>query len=113
MKILIVDDDPVLLMGTQDALERAGHEVFTASSADEAIKLLERYLIQILLTDIDMPGSMDGLKLAAAVRDKWPPVNIVVMSGNRPPAADELPARTRFLAKPALSSDILHALRPW
>ncbi|MBN9042418.1 MAG: two-component system response regulator [Rhizobiales bacterium 62-47] len=113
MKVLVVEDELILLIYVQDALERAGHEVFTASSADQAIKILDRHPIEILMTDIDLPGSMDGLKLAAAVRDRWPPVNIVVMSGNQTPAADEMPARARFLSKPALSGNILHAVRPW
>ena len=57
-------------------------QVLEASNADEAIRILEaRDNVRIVFTDIDMPGSMDGLKLARAVRDRWPPIKIVITSG--------------------------------
>ena len=74
-KILLVDDEPLLLMLGAEVVEEAGFEPLEARNADDAMRLLEKEPdIRILMTDIDMPGSMDGLKLAAAVRDRWPPV---------------------------------------
>jgi two-component system, response regulator PdtaR len=63
------------------------------------LKVLEsRNDIRTIFTDIDLPGSMDGLKLAAAVRDRWPPVNIIVTTGMRAPHRDEMPANSMFIA---------------
>ena len=84
--ILVVEDDFLLSLDTSEALEDAGYDVIAAANADEAIKVLEtRNDIRTIFTDINMPGSMDGLKLAAAVRDRWPPVHIIVTSGMTAP----------------------------
>jgi CheY-like chemotaxis protein len=53
-----------------------------------------------VFTDIQMPGSMDGLRLAHAVRDRWPPVELIVTSGHCQIEANDLPDRGRFIAKP-------------
>ena len=72
-----------------------------ASNADEAIAILEaRSDIAVLFTDIQMPGSMDGLKLAAAVKGRWPPIKIVATSGLVDVRLDDLPEGGRFLPKP-------------
>ncbi|WP_204301479.1 response regulator, partial [Stenotrophomonas maltophilia] len=69
--------------------------------ADQAVKVLEtRSDIGIVMTDIQMRGSMDGLKLTHAIRKRWPPVMLIVMSAPAPPSQDELPAGTSFLSKP-------------
>src|SRR6201985_1847277 len=81
--ILIVEDDLLIRMNALEMIEEAGFEVVEAASADEAIAILERRLdITVVFTDIQMPGTMDGLKLAAAVRDRWPPIKIVATSGH-------------------------------
>lgn len=99
--ILIVEDEAFLLFAIADELREAGYDVLEASNADQAISLLEvRQDIGILFTDIDMPGSMDGLRLSAAVRDRWPPVKIIITSGKRQPAADAMPSGGVFLPKP-------------
>lgn len=100
-KVLVVEDEPLLLMMAAALVEDAGFEAIQASDADEAIRLLETIPdIRILFTDIDMPGSMDGLKLAAAVRNRWPPIEIIVVSGMTRPPASSLPDRGVFFAKP-------------
>src|SRR5215212_11299160 len=110
--VLVVEDEPITRMDVVEQLEEAGFKVFEASDADRAIKILETNpAIRILFTDIDMPGSMDGLKLAAAVRDRWPPINIIVTTGKTPPRDDELPANSRFLRKPYQPSEVLTAIR--
>jgi DNA-binding LytR/AlgR family response regulator len=82
------------------------------ANADEAIKALETCDdIRTIFTDVDLPGSMDGLKLAAAVRDRWPPVNIIVTTGMRAPHHDDMPARSLFVAKPYRSAEVLEAVR--
>jgi CheY-like chemotaxis protein len=99
--VLIVEDEPLIRMDLADMVRDAGHVVLEAADADEAIGLLETSpAIRILVTDIEMPGSMDGLKLATAVRERWPPVAIIVTSGRILPATTQLPSATVFLGKP-------------
>jgi CheY-like chemotaxis protein len=99
--VLIVEDEPLLLMMAVDIVEDAGFQALEARNADEAIRVLEDVTdVAIMWTDIDMPGSMDGLMLAAAVRDRWPPIEIVVVSGMRNPDVGELPERGVFYSKP-------------
>ncbi len=90
----------------------AGFEVIEAADADEAIRILEsRTDIRVVFTDIQMPGSMDGLKLAHAVRNRWPPIKIIVTSGFNFPTEHDLPEGSRFLAKPYDPNTITGALR--
>lgn len=99
--VLVVEDEAFLLFAIADELREAGYHVLEASNADQAIRILEsRQDISILFTDIDMPGSMDGLRLSAAVRDRWPPIKIIITSGKRQPAADAMPSGGVFLPKP-------------
>jgi CheY-like chemotaxis protein len=99
--VLVVEDEAFLLFAIADELREAGFDVLEATNADQAIRLLEtRQDIAILFTDIDMPGSMDGLRLSAAVRDRWPPIKIIVTSGKRQPAQDAMPSGGVFLPKP-------------
>lgn len=100
-RVLVVEDEPLLRMAIADFLEDEGFEVFEAATANEAIAILVNNLeIRVMFTDIDMPGGMDGLKLAAAVRDRWPPIKIVVTSGNRMVKDSELPVECKFFPKP-------------
>ena len=99
--ILVVEDEPLLRMLAVDFIEDAGFDVVEANSADAAVAILEaRTDIRIVFTDIDMPGSMDGMKLAAAVRDRWPPIEIVIVSGHKRHVDITLPARAVFFSKP-------------
>jgi two-component system, response regulator PdtaR len=110
--ILVLEDEPLLRLDISDALSASGYEVIAVSNADDAIKVLEfRNDIHTIFTDVDMPGSMDGLKLAAAVRDRWPPVNIIVTTGMKTPRRDEIPARSLFIAKPYRHVEVLEAVR--
>eukprot|EP01035_Chromulina_nebulosa_P042709 gene42709-57821_t len=79
--VLVVEDEILVRMDIAMSLEAEGFVVLEAANADEAIDILNsRSDIRLMFTDIDMPGSMDGLKLAMAVRDRWPPVKIIVTS---------------------------------
>ncbi len=99
--VLVVEDEPLLRMMAIDLVENAGFEAVEAADADEAVAILEtRTDIRIVFTDIDMPGSMDGMKLAAAVRDRWPPIDIIVVSGHVLLSEGDLPDRSVFFSKP-------------
>jgi CheY-like chemotaxis protein len=112
--ILIVEDEPLVRLCATQALEDAGYQVIEAASADEAIAILEnRRDIRVIFTDIHMPGSMDGLKLAHAVRHRWPPIKIIVTSGREMIAPQDLPDGGRFFAKPYDPAAIKDTLRAW
>lgn len=109
--ILLVEDEPLLRMATHDDLVVAGFDVIDAPNADEAIEILQRRSdIDAVFTDIDMPGSMDGLRLAAVVRDRWPPIKLIVTSGRKTPETNELPPGVPFVAKPFLPERIVSSL---
>ena len=110
--VLIVEDELLLRMNAVDMIKSAGFEVVEAENADEAIEILEiRRDITVVFTDIQMPGSMDGLKLARAVRGRWPPIKIVATSGLVDVGEKDLPEGGRFLAKPYRSEDLAEMLR--
>ena len=99
--VLIVEDEWVVRMVGADALIDAGYEVIEAASADEALGILEAGDdIQVLFTDIRMPGRMDGLALAHLVHDRWPRIRILLTSGDTWPAKSSIPDHGRFLSKP-------------
>jgi DNA-binding NtrC family response regulator len=99
--VLVVEDDVLLRMDIVMSLEDQGFTVFQASNADQAIEILDVNTdIVLMFTDIDMPGSMDGLKLAIAVRDRWPPIKIIVTSGHSNLSDTLLPIEGRFFSKP-------------
>lgn len=99
--VLVVEDEPLLLMAAVDLVEEAGFEAVEARNADEALEILNaRSDIRIVFTDIDMPGSMDGMRLAEMVRDRWPPVEIIIVSGHQKIASADLPSRSVFFSKP-------------
>lgn len=109
--ILMVEDEPLQRMGLTQIVEEAGYAAVEAADADQAIAILERRTdIHIVLADIDMPGSMDGLRLAAMVRDRWPPIEIIVTSAGRAPRLDTIPARSVFLPKPLNERRVRSAL---
>ncbi len=99
--VLIVEDEMVLRMRAVDIVEDAGFVPIETVSADEAIKVLEsRDDISLLFTDIQMPGSMDGLMLAHAVHSRWPHIKIVLVSGQVAVTDADKPADSRFFPKP-------------
>jgi two-component sensor histidine kinase/FixJ family two-component response regulator len=99
--VLIVEDEMLLRMRAVDIVEDAGFYPIEAINADEAISILEtRSDISLLFTDIQMPGSMDGLKLARVVHERWPAIKIILVSGQVIPSDDEKPLDSRFFGKP-------------
>jgi CheY-like chemotaxis protein len=99
--ILVVEDEVLVRMEMVELVEESGFQVYEAGTADEAIRMMEAHpSIHVLITDIDMPGSMDGLKLSHYVRLRWPPVKIIVASSHIKVAPGELPEQGVFLDKP-------------
>jgi CheY-like chemotaxis protein len=110
--VLIVEDEFLLRMNTAEMIGEAGFDVVEAGNADEAIAILEaRPDIHVVFTDVQMPGSMDGLKLARFVRGRWPPIKIVATSGFVNVGKDDLPEGGRFVAKPYRPEYIVATLR--
>jgi CheY-like chemotaxis protein len=110
--VLVVEDEFLLRMDAADAIGAAGFEVIEAANADEAIEVLEtRSDITVVFTDIQMPGSMDGLKLARAVRGRWPPIKIIATSGRLNVGEIDLPEGGRFLPKPYSPAQVTGVLR--
>jgi CheY-like chemotaxis protein len=109
---LVVEDEALLRILAVEVVEEAGFTAIEARDADEAVVLLEsRTDITLLFTDINMPGSMDGLKLAHAVRDRWPPIKILVVSGNQRLHSSDLPTDSCFVGKPYQASALVDELR--
>lgn len=112
IRILVVEDETFIRMDVVEMLRAAGFDIVEATNADEATQMLERDShIRLVFTDIDMPGSMNGLKLAAAVRDRWPPVRIIATSGRFKVQAGDLPADARFIPKPYQPAQVISAVR--
>jgi CheY-like chemotaxis protein len=110
--VLVVEDEPLLRMLAVEVVEEAGFIAIEARDADEAVILLEsRTDITLLFTDINMPGSMDGLKLAHAVRDRWPPIKILVVSGKQQLQSLDLPSNSCFVGKPYQASALVEEIR--
>ena len=99
--ILVVDDEALIRINLAAFFEDEGFQVFEAGNADEAIGILAANpSIQVVLTDVQMPGSMDGVKLAHYVHKRFPPTLLVVASGAVRLTAADLPEHSMFIAKP-------------
>jgi two-component system, response regulator PdtaR len=100
--VLVVEDEPLVRMTAADELDEAGFLVLEAKNADEAIAVLEAHSdeVQVLFTDVDMPGSMNGMALAEQVYQRWPHVLLLISSGYARPHPDEIPDHGHFLPKP-------------
>jgi CheY-like chemotaxis protein len=110
--VLVVEDEMLLRMRAVDMVEDAGYTSVEAVDADEAVAILEsRSDIALLFTDIQMPGSMDGLKLAHAVHERWPPIKIILVSGQLQRANIDIPADSRFFGKPLEAKEMIAEMR--
>jgi two-component sensor histidine kinase/DNA-binding response OmpR family regulator len=111
-KVLVVEDEMLLRMRAVDIVEDAGFTPIEAVNADEALAILEsRSDVDLLFTDIQMPGSMDGLKLAHAVHERWPSIKIILVSGKLTPADSERPTDSRFFGKPLEVKEMIAEIR--
>jgi len=99
--VLVVEDEMLLRMRAVDIVEDAGFNPLEAVNAEDALVLLEsRSDIDLLFTDIQLPGAMNGLKLAYAVHERWPSIKIILVSGQVTPGETDRPTDSRFFAKP-------------
>jgi CheY-like chemotaxis protein len=106
--VLIVEDEMLLRMRAVDMVEDAGFTSIEAVDADQAVAILEsRSDIALLFTDIQMPGSMDGLRLAHAVHERWPPIKIILVSGQLKLSNIDIPANSRFFGKPLEAKNMI------
>ena len=106
--VLIVEDEMLLRMRAVDMVEDAGFIPVEAVDADEAVAILEsRSDVALLFTDIQIPGIMDGLKLAHAVHERWPPIKIILVSGQLRPASIDIPTDSRFFGKPLEAKEMI------
>jgi CheY-like chemotaxis protein len=110
--VLVVEDEMLLRMRVVDMVEDAGYVPVEAVDADEAMAILHaRSDIALMLTDVQMPGSMNGLQLAHAVHERWPPIRIILASGQLKLSGSDIPRDSRFFGKPLQSAEIIAEMR--
>jgi DNA-binding NtrC family response regulator len=109
--VLIVEDEMMLRMRAVDMVVDAGYTPIEALDADEVAILESRSDIALMCTDIQMPGSMDGLGLAHAVHARWPSIKIIVVSGQLNPPSIDLPPCSRFFGKPLEAGQMIAQMR--
>jgi CheY-like chemotaxis protein len=110
--VLVVEDEMMLRMKVVDMVEDAGYIPVEAVDADEAMTILQsRSDIALLLTDVQMPGSMNGLQLAHAVHERWPPIKIILASGQLKLSGSDIPLDSRFFGKPLQSAEVIAEMR--
>jgi CheY-like chemotaxis protein len=110
--ILIVEDEALIRMSAVHMLEDAGFATVEAGNADDAMKILElRSDIRVVFTDINMPGTLDGMRLARWMRGRWPRIHLILTSGLTCPMDKDIPANGRFLRKPYSPEHVIAAIR--
>ena len=109
--VLVVEDHPLVRMAVLQVMIEAGFEPLEAGDAGEAIRMLEaRPDIHLVFTDAEMPGTMNGIELAHYIRNRWPAVKLIVVSGKKEVSPEELPAGARFFHKPYRETSIVEAM---
>jgi len=110
--VLVVEDELLLRMRAVDMVEDAGYASVEAVDADEAFAVLKsRSDIALLFTDIQMPGSLDGLQLAYVVHKHWPSIKIILVSGQLKLSVNDIPPDSRFFGKPLKSGEMTAQMR--
>lgn len=107
--ILVVEDEALVRINSADILGDAGYDILEAADADEALRVLTQHQsVQLLFSDIDMPGTMNGLDLARVVHQRWPHIKLLLTSGHHCISNNLMPADGKFVAKP-WNQDVLIA----
>lgn len=110
--VLIVEDEMFIRMVAVDALEETGFSIVEAGDAHEALEVLERTPgIALIFTDINMPGSLDGMDLAAEVARRWPHIEIIVTSGGVSLNSADIPDAGTFLPKPYATQNLIDMVK--
>ncbi|NGP18300.1 response regulator [Devosia aurantiaca] len=109
---LVVDDEPLVRMDMAELIRENGYEAWEAANASEALGILERAGDAFigLITDVNMPGTRNGMVLANHVRAIWPHIRIIVVSAGRKPFAGELPDNASFIHKPWRPEQVVTAI---
>lgn len=109
--VLVVEDHPLIRLSALDLVSSGGFEGIGAQNADEAIAILEaRPDIHLVFTDVEMPGTMDGIKLAHYIRRRWPEVRLIVASGKLIVEESQLPHGAKFFSKPYGDQSIIEEM---
>ncbi|MCE6076813.1 response regulator [Agrobacterium vitis] len=109
---LVVDDEPLILMNTSDMISDEGFAVVEATTADQAYAFLDKHSsLQLLFTDVQMPGELDGFGLARVVAERWPHICVVIASGAAVPGPDDIPDNATFITKPFTAALVHQVLR--
>lgn len=109
---VVVDDEPLILMGTTDIIADAGYSIVEATTAEQAYEFLKQHSsVELLFTDVQTPGTIDGFELARNVARRWPDICVVVASGAAVPAMGDLPRNAEFISKPFSPETVLEVLR--
>jgi two-component system, response regulator PdtaR len=110
--VLLVEDEPLVRLTQMDILRESGFWVLEAQDADEAFEILRRRSdVKVVLTDVDMPGSLDGFEFARLVAQGWPEVGVMVISGKAFPEEGDLPPSAVFVAKPVYPDALVERLK--
>ena len=110
--ILVVEDEALVRFAAVGMLEDAGFRMIEAVNGDQALELLTADSdVQLLFTDVTMPGAIDGLALARHVRDRWPHIAIMVASAKQVSQSEQLPAGSRFEQKPYSADTVVRHAR--
>ena len=111
-RILVVEDETLIRMVGAEILEDAGFDVLEAADADEALRILQAHDdVLLLFSDVDMPGSMDGLDLARVVHERWPDIRLLPTSGRHELTDAEVPDAGQFISKPWMSEKLISHIR--
>ena len=110
--VLVVDDEAVIRQAAVEMVEEAGFAALEAADGSRAMDLLDAVAgIDVVLTDIDMPASIDGIRLAACIHRKWPRIGIIVASGKVSPKRGDVPPGGSFFAKPYAEGEVIAAIQ--
>ena len=110
--VLVVEDEPILRLDAISMVEKAGFEAVEALSSADAIQLLEERLdIRLVYMDLDMPRSRKGIEIAAAIRKRWPPIEIILTAAYFTRDSVELPERAEFYSKPIDHAEVIAAMQ--
>jgi len=110
-KVLVVDDEAEIRFNTVAVLEDAGYETFEAANASEALIWLQKHDVKVVVTDVNMPGHMDGMGLAKKIRAVWPKTRVIITSGLVRLRATDVDENVTFLAKPVRDQRLLEVIR--
>jgi len=109
--VLVVEDEPLVRQYVSDVLGQSGFEVIVASTGEEALTLLAQGGLCVVITDIAMPGAIDGFELARRVHETSPRTGVIMVSGVREPSEAHLHSGVRFMTKPVKAATLLRLVR--